>query len=92
MLLDRGVPIQGERGYDYQFMYDAVKAKNIEIAELLLQHGAKRDQPNIFDGVTPLAIAVMQGDAKMVRFLLDNGADVNAVAGPIDYPHLVTPL
>jgi hypothetical protein len=46
----------------------------IEIARILLGHGAKVDAPDD-DGVTALYYAVEFGKINLVRFLLENGAD-----------------
>ena len=47
-----------------------------EIAELLLQCGAEADATSS-EGVTPLQIAMQQGNTAMVRTLLDGGAKLD---------------
>jgi ankyrin repeat protein len=52
-------------------------AQSIEIAQLLLESGAKIDSQNS-NGETPLYLATQRGDAKLSEFLLSAGANPNA--------------
>jgi ankyrin repeat protein len=61
----------------------AAKASFDQAAEWLIGLGAKVDAPNR-SGETPLIIAVQQRDQRLVRLLLDHGADpdhTDSVAG-----------
>ena len=54
-----------------------------EFAEFLLSQGAEIDEKNTmsgYKGYTPLFWAVQSGEADIVKFLTEKGADVNAVA------------
>lgn len=69
--------------YD-EAMIIAVKSGNIPFLELALQNGADINRRCWFEGEqTPLAAAMFTGEkpisAEMVKFLTDNGADVNEI-------------
>lgn len=55
----------------------AVRNSHLGIVMLLMERGAnvKKEAP---EGISPLRLAVEMGDAKMVEYLLDHGADVRA--------------
>ncbi|MDP6584801.1 MAG: ankyrin repeat domain-containing protein, partial [Anaerolineales bacterium] len=55
----------------------AVSKKNIEIAKLLLEGGAKPDVADGF-GITPLIDAVFQGNEAIAELLLEKDANPNA--------------
>jgi len=57
--------------------YRLVRENSFELAEILLQKGVSVDSWS--NGRTPLHDAASGGTARAVRFLLDLGADVNAV-------------
>lgn len=56
----------------------AIKYKNREMAELLINKGADVNAVNI-EGRTPLINAARSGVKEIVELLINNGADVNAV-------------
>ena len=49
---------------------------DLQLASLLVQHGAKVN----ISGWNPLIYAAWRGKAKLVKYLLDQGADIDAVA------------
>ena len=76
-LLDRKVDINyvsGDRGYTP--VMDAVWRKSYEITELLIKNGAKLDHISS-DGQNIMILAVGNGDARIVKLLMDNGADAD---------------
>ena len=83
--------------YDDLPIATALRRGYIQVAELLLQHGANVDRRGS-DGQTPLHTAMgwrLQNDAlfEVVRFLLEHGADVNARRRDLRTPlHLVPDL
>ena len=79
-LLDNGADIKATSGsIASNALYAAVGNKNRGVAQLLLERGAGIDGP--FDSIDLLQIAVNVSDESIVRLLLENGADVNAVSG-----------
>jgi ankyrin repeat protein len=54
-------------------LHRAVYTKQPQIVELLLEHGAAIDLPDLL-GRTPIDIAIKEGDREMVTFLVDRGA------------------
>ena len=55
----------------------SVRADDVEAVDALIRAGAKVGVANVL-GVTPIYIAAENGNAAMLRRLLDAGADVNA--------------
>src|SRR5579862_8492505 len=54
-----------------------VRADDLETADVLIRAGANVKAADHY-GVTPLALACVNGNAQMVRKLLDGGADANS--------------
>lgn len=73
-----------ERGpHDFPPMYYAAIGKgNVEAAELLLAHGASVDQESQM--TTALHEATLRGQIDLVRYLAEQGADLNVVGYRID--------
>lgn len=61
-------------------LHSAAAHRNLEIARLLLERGAKVNAARSRDGQTPLHLAATNGREKMVRLLLDHGADISATS------------
>src|SRR5215203_7088265 len=57
-------------------LHTAVWAGDLATTDLLLRNGARVSAANAF-GVTPVYIAAEQGNAAVLRRLLDAGADAN---------------
>ena len=68
-----------ERGaHDFAMMwYTAIGGDGVEMAELLLEHGADLEQEYL--GTTALHVAVRRGRENLTSFLLERGADPDAV-------------
>ena len=56
----------------------SVQKQDMEMAQLLLQHGANVNQPNSLD-VTPLSVAASNGQLEIVSLLLQYKAEVNSL-------------
>jgi ankyrin repeat protein len=72
-----------------EWLYSAVEAENIEqIATILKVNPSYINEPMTTDcRTTPLSRSVWRGSAKVVTFLLDEGADVNQSG-----PKMMTPI
>lgn len=67
-------------------LYDAAMADNLALVQSLVANGADVNEQG--DEGTPLHAAVLQGDISMAAFLLDKGADIEAVKPPAGYKPL----
>jgi ankyrin repeat protein len=75
--VDSGVPVN--RGQDVSYptaLHDAVKGKNLDIIEFLIDAGADINRAD-GKGDTPLHYAAMSNDAEVVKALLKGGADAS---------------
>ena len=72
----------------YTLLCDAVKNKHTEVAKLLLTNGSKVNSKNELHSDTPLHFAVRNGDIKIVKVLLDRGADIDGVNWNITPLHI----
>lgn len=59
-------------------IHDAIRLGRHDYLQFLLESGAKVDLARPTDQVRPLHIACWQGNEKMIRSLIDAGADLNA--------------
>ncbi|GJQ73039.1 hypothetical protein Trydic_g23455, partial [Trypoxylus dichotomus] len=59
----------------------AVKSQQMEIIELLLQHGAKPNSNDDWHFCSILELAIETKNENVVRILLNHNADVNAIYG-----------
>lgn len=78
VLIGKGADVNATNAHGTPLMY-ALRRKNIKIAHLLLENGAKVDVRDVHKG-TPLMLAVSAKDINMVNVLLNKGVDVNAVS------------
>ncbi|MER9948738.1 ankyrin repeat domain-containing protein [Mesorhizobium sp. M0047] len=75
--LDKGAAVNEIDGVTA--LYIACEGGNVELAKLLIDHGADVNLPVSWQR-TPLYAANKAGHAEIVKLLLDNGADPNQVA------------
>ena len=77
LLLDNGA--NPDRLVDgYLDMPALMYADNVEVAKILIDHGADIDGQSVLFGNMPLHAASYRGKKDVVQVLLDHGADVNA--------------
>jgi ankyrin repeat protein len=77
-LLDEGADVNARGG---EALYRAACRERVEIAKLLIAHGAKA-QAQCIAGWTALHWAAARGHADLVDLILDSGAPVNPLVGP----------
>jgi len=59
-------------------LHSAAAARQVEIARVLIAHGANVNAMQADSGFTPLHEAALNGNLEFARLLLEHGADVNA--------------
>mmetsp|Transcript_120946 Transcript_120946/g.342140 ORF Transcript_120946/g.342140 Transcript_120946/m.342140 type:complete len:368 (-) Transcript_120946:113-1216(-) len=74
-LLDAGAAI-APRGSEGHLLCRAIQGQHRDIVELLLERGAKADQPTS-EGLSPLHVAAMRNCPDIARLLLEKGAYVS---------------
>lgn len=88
LLLSRGADVHARMangtGVMTQFTIGIIRDRvPMELGEVLLAHGADVDEAlttGKAEGYTPLMMAARNNQEELVQFLIDHGADVNAVA------------
>ena len=78
MFLEKGAKPRGIKGEPAPIVY-AVELDNEELVDLLFKYGAK--VPKAVEGNSCLHLAAKKGNIAIATYLLENGADVNAVNG-----------
>jgi len=78
MLIENGVNV------DISHLMHAVEYGRIDIASMIIEKGV--DLNMVYDGHTPLTMAVSNDEIDMTALLLDRGADPNIPNGKGDYP------
>ena len=79
-LLDQDPKLIHERGaHDFPLMWFAALNGSLEVAELLLHHGADVDQESM--GTTALHLCARRGRTELADWLLERGADPDLVDG-----------
>ncbi|CAK7307259.1 Ankyrin repeat domain-containing protein 7 [Vulpes lagopus] len=58
-------------------LHYTICGQSVSLVEKFLEHKANLEDQNNVDGYTPLLLAIMENNAKMVQYLLKRGADVN---------------
>ena len=79
-LIDRGIPIADANKEGLTPLHLAAQYERLEIAYLLLAHGAAIDRPDAI-GQTPLMYAVSTGNTALCQILLDPGAAFETAVG-----------
>jgi ankyrin repeat protein len=72
-------------------LISAVRRNDVGMVALLLEHGARVEQPNR-SGDTPALLAVRSGETAVVRQLLQHGLDPNVTSFPPRINYLLTRL
>ena len=62
----------------FSALFAAVAVGNVELASLLLSHGANTNVKSVRDGTTPLHLAASMGSLEMLSLLLSHGAFLNS--------------
>lgn len=83
-LISRKAAVNGRNRFGDTALMAAALGGHIEAAKVLVANGAQMNP----EGWTPLHYAAFEGKTGMIRFLLDSGADKNAVA-PNEYTALM---
>ncbi len=83
-LLSRKAAVNTRNKFGDTALMAASLKGHVEVAKLLIENGAEVNSPGAW---APLHYAAFEGRAGMIRFLMDHGADKNAIA-----PNEYTPL
>lgn len=85
-LLSKGHPIHVRDSFGWTPLHEAANYDFVEIAKILIKHGADINDPGGPEckAVTPLLDAAQNGNFSMIYFLLENGANPNAVTAEGD--------
>jgi len=75
VLLDKGADIESEDENAMTPLFYAIRSSKLEAVSFLLERGAKVNIYDIEEGRTPLHHAALHGKTKILRVLLDAGAD-----------------
>lgn len=79
-LISQGVPINAKDGSGRTALYWASQEDHMPVVELLIDRGADIDSPSTGDdGWTPLIIAAYRGNDDIAGYLLEHGANINAM-------------
>jgi ankyrin repeat protein len=86
LLLERGMSARHVTWHGVTLLHDMAQSGEITRARLLLEHGADIDAVDDEYQSTPLGMAARWGQAKMVKFLLERGANPNTSGAPWSTP------
>jgi ankyrin repeat protein len=86
LLLERGMSARHVTWHGVTLLHDMAQAGEITRARLLLEHGADINAVDDEYQSTPLGMAARWGQEKMVKFLLERGANPNTSGAPWSTP------
>lgn len=84
-LLRRKVKVEGRNTYNYRPLHWAAQQGDLDIVKLLVEQGGAKVNVKgnlnfiIRETKTPLYLAIDEGHADVARYLVDHGADLNAL-------------
>src|SRR2546426_3107008 len=90
MLLDAGSNVEVPSQEGQTALMLAARAGSLDVAELLVRHGANVNARETWRGQTALMWAAAARSAELTRFLIDHKADVNVRALANDWPSQMT--
>lgn len=85
-LINMGASIEVCDRYKNTPLHLACSGKHTEIIELLVYHRRKLVKQNNSQDMTPLHIACQTGDLSIVKYLVNNGANISALTGDYSTP------
>jgi hypothetical protein len=74
-LLDKGADVNAKTRYNQTPLFFACDRGNVEIAKLLIEHGAEVSIKDNFYGATPLTWAMNKKNPEMIALLISSGVD-----------------
>jgi ankyrin repeat protein len=79
-LLNAGAPVNvpSRESMKVTPLHSAAAARQVDIARLLIAHGANVNAAQADSGFTPLHEAALNGDVEFAKLLLEHGASINA--------------
>ena len=83
LLIANGVDVMRTDSFEMTALHWAVRNTHLEVASVLMQHGAQTDCPSRLFGETPCDIAKVRGDHAMCRLVIWNnrsGANIPATS------------
>src|SRR5882762_4210840 len=90
MLLDAGGNVEVPNQEGQTALMLAARAGSLEVAGLLVRHGANVNAREAWRGQTALMWAAAAGSVELTRFLIGHKADINARALANDWPSQMT--
>eukprot|EP00754_Rhynchopus_humris_P049099 Rhum_TRINITY_DN8184_c0_g1::Rhum_TRINITY_DN8184_c0_g1_i1::g.26600::m.26600 len=94
LLIANGVDVMRTDSFEMTALHWAVRNTHLEVASVLMQHGALTDCPSRLFGETPCDIAKVRGDHAMCRLVIWNnrsGANIPATSSASEQPESEQP-